>query len=129
MAERKHSNQSATTSIVLGTESMCFCGAEGLMFVPGANLVHTGEEQKLRHVPVGAPLERVAVDIMGPLPRTDNDNEYLLVVGDYFTKWAEAYPLKYHTAQTVADVMVREFVAHYGLPRSLPTRVGSLSPS
>ena len=68
---------------------------------------------------MGAPLERVAVDIMGPFPKTDNDNEYLLVVGDYFTKWAEAFPLKNHTAQTVADVSVEEFVALYGLPRSL----------
>ena len=85
---------------------------------------------KLVHVSVGAPLERVAVDIMGPLPRTDNDNECLLVVGDYFTKWAEAYPLKDHTAQSVADVMVGEFVACYGLPEVYtPTRVGILSPS
>ena len=45
---------------------------------------------KLGHVPVGAPLERVAMDIMGPLPQTDNGHEYLLVVGDYFSKWAEA---------------------------------------
>ena len=79
---------------------------------------------KLGHVSVGAPLERVAVDIMGPLPKTDNDNEYLLVVGDYFTKWAEAFPLKNHTAQTVADVMVQEFVARYGLPRSLHSDQG-----
>ena len=79
---------------------------------------------KLGHVSVGAPLERVAVDIMGPLPKTDNDNEYLLVVGDYFTKWAEAFPLKNHTAQTVADVMVEEFVARYGLPRSLHSDQG-----
>ena len=41
---------------------------------------------KLGHVSVGAPLERVAVDITGPLPKTDIENEYLLVVGDYFTK-------------------------------------------
>ena len=66
---------------------------------------------KLGHVSVGAPLERVAVDIMGPLPKTDNDNEYLLVVGDYFTNRGESFPLKNHTAQTVADVMVEEFVA------------------
>ena len=79
---------------------------------------------KLGHVSVGAPLERVAVDIMGPLPKTDNEDEYLLVVGDYFTKWAEAFPLKNHTAQTVADVMVEEFVARYGLPRSLHSDQG-----
>ena len=74
---------------------------------------------KLGHVPVGAPLERAAIDIMGPLPQTDNGHEYLLVVGDYFTKWAEAYPLQDHTAQTVADVLVEQFVSRYGLFRTL----------
>ena len=74
---------------------------------------------KLGHVPVGAPLERVAIDIMRPLPQTDNGHEYLLVVGDYFTKWAEAYPLQDHTAQTVADVLVEQFVSRYGLFRTL----------
>ena len=79
---------------------------------------------KLGHVPVGAPLERVAIDIMGPLPQTDNGHEYLLVVGDYFTKWAEAYPLQDHTAQTVADVLVEQFVSRYGLFRTLHSDQG-----
>jgi hypothetical protein len=39
---------------------------------------------------VGAPWERMAIDILGPLPRTDNGNKYIMVVGDYFTKWMEA---------------------------------------
>ena len=39
---------------------------------------------------VGAPLERVAVDILGPLPKTKKGNKYILVVGDYFSKWMQA---------------------------------------
>ena len=54
-------------------------------------------------------MERVAVDIMGPVPQTDNGNLYILVLGDYFSKWTEAFPLKDHTAQTVADVLVEQF--------------------
>ena len=37
---------------------------------------------------VGAPLERIAIDIFGPLPRSKRGNRYILVVMDYFTKWA-----------------------------------------
>ena len=32
-------------------------------------------------------MERVAVDVMGPFPRTDAGNRYVLVAMDYFTKW------------------------------------------
>ena len=79
---------------------------------------------KLGQVPVGAPLERVAVDIMGPLPKTENGNEYILVLTDYFTKWTEAYPLVNHTAQTVADVMMEQFVSRFGIPRKIHSDQG-----
>ena len=32
------------------------------------------------------PLQRIAIDILGPLPLTERGNKYVLVVGDYFTK-------------------------------------------
>ncbi|GFV30540.1 hypothetical protein TNCV_9181 [Trichonephila clavipes] len=43
---------------------------------------------KLHRYNVGAPFERIAFDILGPLPRM-SVNKYLLVVMDYFTKWPE----------------------------------------
>ena len=42
---------------------------------------------------VGVPLERIALDILGPLPKTTSGMRYILVVMYYFTKWAEAYPI------------------------------------
>ena len=45
---------------------------------------------KQRHAPLQihtatAPMDRVAMDILGPLPITPRQNKYVLVVGDYFT--------------------------------------------
>ena len=34
----------------------------------------------------GNPMDRIAIDFLGPLPRTDKGNEYILVAQDYFTK-------------------------------------------
>ena len=47
----------------------------------------------LQQVSVGYPMELVAIDILGPLPQSETGNIYILVVGDYFTKWKEAYPI------------------------------------
>ncbi|KAJ8950520.1 hypothetical protein NQ318_015264 [Aromia moschata] len=54
----------------------------------------------------GAPFERVAVDILGPLPVTDRGNKYLMVVMDYFSKWSEAVPLPNQEAETVAEAFI-----------------------
>ena len=57
----------------------------------------------LRQSQCGAPLERIGIDIVGPLPIKENNIEYIIVVGDYFSKWKEAYAVPNHTALTVAD--------------------------
>jgi hypothetical protein len=46
----------------------------------------------MRQYNVGAPLERIIIDVMGPLPTSTVGNEYLLVIGDYFTKCVHAVP-------------------------------------
>lgn len=35
------------------------------------------------------PLEHVAIDLLGPLPVTNKDNKYIIVIGDYLTEWNE----------------------------------------
>ena len=72
----------------------------------------------------GYPLQRVAMDILGPLPLTDRGNRYVLVVGEYFTKWMEAYPMPNMEAGTVADIFVHHFVSHFGVPDILHTDQG-----
>ena len=73
---------------------------------------------------VGAPLERVAMDILGPLPETDSGNKYILVIGDYFTKWIESFPIPDQEAETVARVLVQEFICRYGIPKEIHSDQG-----
>ncbi|KAK3107513.1 hypothetical protein FSP39_016272 [Pinctada imbricata] len=76
------------------------------------------------HVYSNRPLDRIAIDILGPLPVTDDGNEYIMVLGDYFSKWKEAYPIKNHTAQTVADKLISEFICRFGVPSNIHTDQG-----
>ncbi|KAK3084679.1 hypothetical protein FSP39_017315 [Pinctada imbricata] len=72
----------------------------------------------------GEPGERVAMDILGPLPVTHKGNKYILVIQDYFTKWAEAVPLPDMEAKTVAQAFIDNFVTKFGVPRVLHTDQG-----
>ena len=70
------------------------------------------------------PLERVAIDILGPLPMSHDGYEYIMVVEDYYTKYAEAYSLVDHTAQTAGDKLLTEFLCRFGAPLTIHTDQG-----
>ena len=67
----------------------------------------------------GFPFQRVAFDVIGPLPVTSKGNRFILVMVDYFSKWAEAYHLPNHTAVTVANTICSRWVATHGCPLRL----------
>ena len=68
----------------------------------------------LVNVPIGRPWQMVAVDIL-EVPVSPNNNRYLLVIQDYFTKWAEARPLPDQTAARITRELMEVFT-HYGFP-------------
>ena len=59
----------------------------------------------------GYPMERIATDILGPLPETDKGNRYILVISDCFTKWVEAFPIADQRTETVANCLVEVWCA------------------
>ena len=78
----------------------------------------------MQSVGAGVTLERVGIDVMGPLPETDKGNRFVLVIGDYWTKWMEAYPIPDHTASTVASVLVYQFISRFGIPQQIHSDQG-----
>ena len=78
----------------------------------------------MQQVLAGGPFQRVAMDILGPLPLTDRGNKYILVLGDYFTKWVESFPIPNMEAKTIANMFVGHFVSKFGAPDVLHTDQG-----
>lgn len=78
----------------------------------------------LQQYQVGAPMERVGVDILGPFPTTDRGNRYVLVAMDYFTKWPEAYAVPDQSASTTAEHLVSEMFCRFGVPEELHSDQG-----
>lgn len=73
---------------------------------------------------VGAPFERIAIDVAGPFPQTENGNKYILVAMDYFSKWPEVYAMPNQEATTVARVLVDNLVCRFGVPLELHSDQG-----
>ena len=73
---------------------------------------------------IDVPFSRIAMDVVGPLTRTDRGNKYILVVMDYATKWPEAVALKSVDSETVARTLV-ELFARIGIPKEILTDHGS----
>ncbi len=67
----------------------------------------------------GAPMERVHIDFIGPLPKTKRGNEHCLMMVDQFTKWVECIPLPSQKAEITARAAVDEFFSRFGFPLQL----------
>ncbi len=64
----------------------------------------------------GYPMERIALDILGEFPISENGNKYILVIADYFTKWTECCAMPNMEAATVAKILVNEVISRFGIP-------------
>lgn len=69
-------------------------------------------------------MERIALDIMSPLNETEQKKRYVLVIQEYFTNWAEAFPIPDEKAVIVTQVVATEWVCHFEMPHSLHSDQG-----
>ena len=83
-----------------------------------------GNRAPLVSCPPGYPMERIAIDILGPLPESSKGNKYIMVVGDYLSKWTESYAIPNQEARTVAQKLVDEFICRFGTPETIHTDQG-----
>ena len=58
---------------------------------------------------ISEPFKKIAMDIVGPLPRSRSGNCYVLVICDYATRYPEAIPLRSIDAAHVAEELIKVF--------------------
>lgn len=66
-----------------------------------------------------SPHQLVTVDLYGPLPRSKERMQYLLVVLDAFSKYVPLYPIKKATANTCTRKIINEYITKYGKPHTI----------
>jgi len=64
------------------------------------------------------------MDIVGPLPKTETGNEYILTVQDQLIKFCIGVPLPDQTSETIAEAFVDRFICVLGAPKAILTDQG-----
>ena len=58
-------------------------------------------------------------------PTSDNNHKYIIMVVDYFTKWAEAMPTFDCKSETVARFFFNHVISQFGVPKQLVSDHGA----
>ncbi|KAB5581305.1 hypothetical protein PHYPO_G00174040 [Pangasianodon hypophthalmus] len=77
----------------------------------------------LANIQVSRPLELVCMDFLSIEPDRSNTKD-VLVITDFFTKYAVAIPTPNQKARTVAKCLWENFIVHYGFPEKLHSDQG-----
>lgn len=82
-------------------------------------------KMKPKRVPIGTfpipstPMTALTMDLLGPLPMSDNGMRYILVVKDFTTRYVILQALPDKTTVSVACALKASVFTHYGTPETL----------
>jgi hypothetical protein len=67
------------------------------------------------------PFAKWGINFMQCKPTSAGGHDYIIVVVDYFTKWAEATPTFMNDGHTIALFLFNHIITHFGVPRAIIT--------
>jgi hypothetical protein len=67
----------------------------------------------------------IGIDYCGPLKCTPRENQYVLVITDYFTRHVTAIALPNNTAEITAQALFNQYFCIYGIPAVILSDQGS----
>lgn len=63
--------------------------------------------------------EIIAIDLFGPLPKTETGHTIILIIEDVTSRWVELFPLEDATAEACGTILLNEIFLRFGLPRKI----------
>lgn len=70
------------------------------------------------------PNDKIALDLVGPIPESSDGYKYIMSVQDQLTKYITLIPLKTMDAQATVNALVRHFIYIHGAPKIILTDGG-----
>ena len=74
-------------------------------------------KEPLHPIQVERAFERIGIDLVGPLPITQQNNCYIIVTTDYLTWWPEAWAVPDARAETLAKFIFEEIICRHRTPK------------
>lgn len=65
------------------------------------------------------PFQMISMDLLGPLPRSTQQNSFILVICDWVTKWCMLFPIRHATASKVVDLAENHWFNIFGVPETI----------
>ncbi|UYV65945.1 hypothetical protein LAZ67_3005963, partial [Cordylochernes scorpioides] len=89
----------------------------------GSNHLPSGLLQPIP--PANYPFERIGIDFVGPLPSTKRRRKWIIVLTDYYTKYAETKAVSEATVKEVSTFLIEHIILRHGAPKFLISDRGS----
>lgn len=70
-------------------------------------------------------MQKIFLDVVGPLDRDDNNFSYILTIQCELSKYVEAYPMVSKSSLEIAKNFVNNFILRYGIPQEIATDRGT----
>lgn len=68
--------------------------------------------------------EKIAMDILGPLVKTKEGNQYILSIHDELTKYLVLVPLKSQQTETIWEALLNHYIYIFSAPKKILTDRG-----
>ena len=71
------------------------------------------------HITATKPLEKIMIDISGPLTASKNGYRYILGIVDVFTRFVMLIPIRNISSQSIVNILISRWVPIFGIPEIL----------